>query len=316
MKKQSKLTKKYHGNPTANNREALDFQAKECTSLIIESKKRFIAKMSTKLDNPKTVPKIYWSIINKFLSNKKTPIIPPVLGNGELVSDFEQKANLFNNYFASQCTPIKNSSKLPNFSYKTEKILTSFDIKDDDILSIIKNLNVDKAHGWDQLSIRMIKTCGDAITFPLKLIFKSMINEDVLFPDDWKKSNIVPIHKKESKNLIKNYRPISLLPIISKVFERIVFNTLFNFFLQNKLFTSCQFGLIPDDSCVSQLLSITHEIYESFDCHPPTDMSSTFLDISKAFDKVWHEGLIFKLKTYGVEGNFLKLLENYLTDRQ
>ena len=63
----------------------------------------------------------------------------------------------------------------------------------------------------------MIKTCGDAITFPLKLTFKSMINEGV-FPDGWKKSNIVPIYKKESKNLIKNYGPISLLPIFSKVF--------------------------------------------------------------------------------------------------
>ena len=122
--------------------------------------------------------------------------------------------------------------------------------------------------------------------------------------------------KKESKNLIKNYRPISLLPIFSKVFERLVFNTLFNFFSQNKLFTLCQSGFIPSDSCVSQLLSITHEIYKCFDCHPPTDMRGTFLDISKAFDKVWHEGLVFKLKTYGVEGNLLKLLENYLTDRQ
>ena len=100
------------------------------------------------------------------------------------------------NYFASQCTLIKNGSKLPNFSCKTEKILTSFDIKDGDILPIIKNLNVDKTHGWDQLSIRMIKTCSDAITFPLKLIFKSMINEGV-FPDVWKKSKVVPIHKKE-----------------------------------------------------------------------------------------------------------------------
>ena len=109
-----------------------------CTSLFIESKERFIAKMSAKLDNPKTVPKTYWSIINKFLSNKKTPIIPPVLVNGELLSDFEQKPNWFNSYFASQCTPIKNGSKLPNFSYKAEKILTSFAIKDGDILSIIK----------------------------------------------------------------------------------------------------------------------------------------------------------------------------------
>ena len=90
-------------------------------------------------------------------------------------------ANFFNNYFASQCIPIKNGSKLPNFSYKVEKILTSLDIKNDDILPIIKNLNVDKTHGWDQLSLRMIKTCSDANTFPLKLIFKSMKNEGV-FP--------------------------------------------------------------------------------------------------------------------------------------
>ena len=82
---------------------------------------------------------------------------------------------MFSNYFASQYTPTKNCSKLPNFIYKTEKILTSFDIKDDDILLIMKNLNVDKA----QLSIRMIKTCDDSVTFPLKLIFKSMINKGV-----------------------------------------------------------------------------------------------------------------------------------------
>ena len=125
MKKWSKLTKIYYSNPTANNKEALDFQAKERTSLIIGSKERFIVKVSAKLNNPKTVPKTYWSIINKFSSNKKTPIIPPVLVNGKLVSDFETKANLFNNYFASQCAAIKNGDKLPNFSYKTEKILTS-----------------------------------------------------------------------------------------------------------------------------------------------------------------------------------------------
>ena len=122
--------------------------------------------MSAKLDNNKTVPQTYWSITNEFLSNKKTPVISLSLVNGELVSDFKQKANLFNNYFISQCTPIKNCSKLLNFSYKAEKILTSFDVKDDDILPFIKYLNVDKAHGWDQLSIRITKTCGDSITFP------------------------------------------------------------------------------------------------------------------------------------------------------
>ena len=110
---------------------------------------------------------------------------------------------------------------------------------------------MNKAHGWDHLSIRMIKACGNSISLPLKLMFKSMINE-VVFPKDWKKSNVVPVHKKESKNLIKSYRPINLLTIFSKSFERLGFNALFNFFLQNKLFTPCQSGFIPGDSCVSQ----------------------------------------------------------------
>ena len=85
----------------------------------------------------------------------------------------------------------------------------------------------------------------------------------VVFLEVLKKSNVILIHKKESKKLITNYRRISLLPIFSKVFEKLVFNTLFNFFFQNKLFTPSQSGFIPGDSCVSQLLSITHEIYKS-----------------------------------------------------
>ena len=106
--------------------------------------------------------------------------------------------------------------------------------------------------------------------------------EEVVLPDDWKKGNVVPIHKRDSKNLIKIYRPISLLPIFSKVFERLIFDSLFNYFIQNKLFAECKSGFIPGDSCVAQLLSITHEIYKSFDCNPPYHVRVTFLDISKA----------------------------------
>ena len=86
--------------------------------------------------------------------------------------------------------------------------------------------------------------------------------------------------------------------------------------MQNKLFAECQSGFIPGDSCVAQLLPNTHEIYKRFNCNPQVDTRGTFLDISKAFDKVWHEGLIFKLKTYGIDGDLLKLLINYLEDRK
>ena len=98
---------------------------------------------------------------------------------------------------------------------------------------------------------------------PLLILFLSFLEEGV-YPDDRKKSNVVPIHKKESKNLIKNYRLINLLPVFSKVFDRVIFYSLFNHFLENK-FTESQSGFLPGDSCISQLLSFTREIYKSFD---------------------------------------------------
>ena len=98
--------------------------------------------------------------------------------------------------------------------------MKSFHINVNDLHLIIKNLNANKAHGWDDISIRMIQLCGKSIALPLKLPFKTILEEGT-FTEDWKRSNVVPIHKKESKNLIKNYRPISLLPIFSKILERL-----------------------------------------------------------------------------------------------
>ena len=81
------------------------------------------------------------------------------------------------------------------------------------------------------------------------------------------------------------------------------------------MLNSNQCGFRSSDSCVNQLLAITHEIFEAFDCNPPLEVRSVFLDISKAFDKVWHEGLLYKLKSMGISGELHKLLENYLSGR-
>ena len=107
-----------------------------------------------------------------------------------------------------------------------------------------------------------------------------------------------------------------MLPISSKIFERLIFDALLNFFVQNQLFTDCQSGFIPGDSCVLQLLSITQDIHKSFDCNPSQNIRGVFLDISKVFNKVWHEGQFFKLKTYDVEGKLIMLLESYLKNRK
>ena len=91
--------------------------------------------------------------------------------------------------------------------------------------------------------------------------------------------------------MVENYRPISLLPIFGKIFEKFIFNRICNFLLEEDLLNPNQSGFHPSDSCINQLLAITHEIFEVFDCNPPLKVRSAFLDISKVFDKVWHKGL-------------------------
>ena len=92
-------------------------------------------------------------------------------------------------------------------------------------------------------------------------------------------------------------------------------NICIRFFILNNLITEKQSGFIKGDSTVNQLLSITHMIQNSFDCDIPNEVRSVYLDISKAFDKVWHNGLLFKLKQNGIRGNLLKLIENFLSNR-
>ena len=131
--------------------------------------------MCGQLNDRITAPKTYWKIISRFLNNKEIPAIPPLLLNGEIISNFSQKASIFNKFFASQCTPLQNSSSLPIFYLRTDETLSSSNTNDNDILAIIKNLDPNKSHGWDNISIRMIKLCGKSMVYPLKLIFEASL---------------------------------------------------------------------------------------------------------------------------------------------
>ena len=243
-------------------------KATECTNEILEAKKNYILKISEKLEDSHTAPKAYWTILNRLIYNKKIPAIPPLFVEGNFISDFCAKAIIFNNNFASICTPIKNASVLPPFSYKTNTRMDSFKVTESDILSIIKSLDSTKAHGCDNISTRMIKMCSESITLRLKIIFWESLKK-VKFPEIWKKASVAPVHQKEDKTFIINYRPISLLPFFGKISERLIYNSLFNYFLRYKLFTPSQSGFLPGDSCITQLLLILHEIQTAFDENQP-----------------------------------------------
>ena len=134
-------------------------------------------------------------------------------------------------------------------------------------------------------------------------------------PNTWKKSNVVPIHRKGYKQVVNNYRPVSLLLVLGKKLERLNFNSLFEFLHENSLLNENQSGFRSSDSCEYQHLSIVHDIYVSFDYNPPCDVRGIYLDISKAFDRVWHKGLIYKVKRIGVTGLPLELIQSFLSHR-
>ena len=120
--------------------------------------------------------------------------------------------------------------------------------------------------------------------------------------------------KKKHKHEVKKYRSISLLPVSNKIFERLLYDIMFKVFTENSLISQNQSGFKPGDSCTNQLLSITHQIYKYFD--DGHEVRSVFLDISEAFDKVWHKGLMFKLKQNGISGNLLSTLADFLNFRK
>ena len=115
---------------------------------------------------------------------------------------------------------------------------------------------------------------------------------------------------KNNKQLIKIYHLISLLPVCGKILQRLIYNKMFEVFTENELTSQNQSGFKPRDSCISWLLCITHDIYQSLD--DGLETRATFLDISKAFDNVWHEGLLFKLKQSGASGNLLNVITHFL----
>ena len=173
-----------------------------------------------------TGQKTYWSLINKVLNKAKIPEIPPLLENDIFVLDFKTKPQIFNDYFILHCTTIDTGSEIPTLAASNILALASIHISEDKILKIICSLNPNKAHGWDEIPVRIIKISDDALVTPLKMIFESCIKSGI-FPEIWKKANIVPVHKKGSKNLKQNYRPISLLPIFGKIFEKMIYDTLY-----------------------------------------------------------------------------------------
>ena len=316
LNRKNRLFKNYKKHRYKNeDKVRLDAFRIECQNAVEAAKSCYLKNMGNKVNDSGTSQRSYWKIINRVMNKCRAPKIPPILINNQFILNCSEKAQHFNDFFSQQCKLIINSSVLPNPTPLTDRKTDHITIENDEIITLIRNLDPNKATGVDGISGQMLLLCDDSIILPLNIIFKDILLTST-YPDQWKLANVTPIFKKSDKQLIKNYRPISLLPICSKIFEKIIFKNLYSYLNTNNLLTTHQSGFRPGNSTTNQLLYLVNEIHQAFENPKSLEVRAVFLDISKAFDKVWHDRFIFKLKQNGVSGSLLMFFQNYLYNRK
>jgi hypothetical protein len=177
----------------------------------------------------------------------------------------------------------------------------------------VSKVKESKSQGSDSIYPKLIKETAISISKPVTKIFNKSIEEKKL-PKIWKIANITPIHKKGHKYDVSIYIPISLTSIICKTMEKIIRDTLMSHMKENKFFTVHHHGFRKGRSCVTQLIEVVEKWTEELDNHNSID--TIYLDFHKSFDTVPHRRLIHKLKGYGILGNLLHWIEDFLNDRK
>ena len=259
--------------------------------------------------------KKWWTLLKQvYNGNDKSESIPPLQTDNNIITDDEEKAEIFNQFFKKASEIDESNATIPDtILINTNPTLSSINVTYNDVKDQIETLKTNKAYGHDLLSPLFYKEAGDTLISVLQRLFNMSLSTGV-FPATWKKANIIPLHKKGCSSDVKNYRPVSLLCVGAKIFERIVFKYMYNFMKENFVINDFQSGFQSGRSTVTQLVELYHQFCNAID--QKKEVRVVFLDIKKAFDKVWHRGLIHKLRLCGINGNLLKWLESYLRDRE
>ena len=269
-----------------------------------------------KLDSRKT-----WETINDILSRKKIKKEFPTYFNikGNQTSNKQIIADEFNEFFTNIGPKLSKEIKPPsNLSYRTflKKTITTtftFDtVTTETVVKILSDLSPKTSCGHDEISTILLKLLAPSIS----VILTVMINQSLctgIFPAKLKIAKVLPLHKKSDPHLFDNYRPISLLPTVSKVFEKIVYRQLYDYLTINKLIYDSQYGFRTLHSTELAALELSDRLSNNLE--KGKIPIAIFLDLSKAFDTLDHEILLSKLSYYGVNGSALSWFSSYLTDR-
>jgi len=262
-----------------------------------------------------------WKTIKEIINSSPDKVNMPkqFKVNNTLVTNKQVIANEFNTFFtnigknlASSILQPPNRSISDYLNSPCDKQFNFSKISNADTLKIINSLKSKTSKGFDHLSSALLKQIKDEICEPLTHIINKSLDTGI-FPNKLKIAKILPIYKKDDITSIENYRPISILPAISKVLEKVICIQINTHFKDNNLFYFKQYGFRELHSTEMAVLDIIDEIIFSID--EGTVPLNIFIDLSKAFDTLDHDILLKKLKYYGINGNSLSLMKDYLSNR-
>ena len=232
-----------------------------------------------------------------------------------MLSSASDKAKLFVKNFSKNSNLDDSGISLPVFPSRTNLKLHNISITPKMVKKVITNLDSSKASGPDCIPVVFVKNCEPELSYIVAKLFNNCLKESC-FPDCWKVSSVVPVFKNvRERSTAKNYSPVSLLSVVSKVFEKLVNNRILDHLEKCSLFSDFQYGFRSSRSTADLLTDDESDrIARAFNRSGATQ--AVALDISKAFDRVWHAGLLHKLKSYGISGEIFGLISSFLSNRR
>ena len=258
--------------------------------------------------------KKFWSFVKSL--KKDASGINTLRENGILKTDTLDKANICNRQFQSAFTR-ESDDEIPSKGTSPFTAMGEITVDPKGVIKLLNNLNIHKAPGPDGLSARVLKECSSEIAPVLTYIFNESLAQGAV-PDDWRQANVAPVFKKGEKYDAANYRPVSLTCICCKTLEHIIVSNINKHLALENLLADCQHGFRSQRSCETQLVQFYHDLVSNLDRavgrgHRQTDV--IVMDFAKAFDKVPHKRLLYKLDFYGIRGSTHKWIDSWLSER-